>query len=209
MVTQRSLVAFLRDSSGAALLETVIVLNVLMLVLVAFIELGTAVNQWNLAAKAAQIGARLAATSDPVDSTLSAWTGLETDPPGQPITGGYDRDCRGDTAECTGGTFDLDALKRIVYGSDPQSCDGSPPTIGMCDVLASITPENVRIRYQFSGLGYSGRPGGPVPTITVSLTGMTVQFLLLGSFLGLDDLALPSFPVTIVGEDLSTSYDPE
>jgi hypothetical protein len=71
----------------------------------------------------------------------------------------------------------------------------------------------VNVDYTFTNLGYAGRPsgtgktGGPVPTITVSLTGLTFNFLLLGNLLGLGNIPIRPFPTTIVGEDLSTTYN--
>jgi hypothetical protein len=219
---------FVAEECGVSLVETLIVLNILVLIVVAFVEFGFAMNQWNLAAKATQVGARLATVSNPVDSSLSAWTGLGPDTttppfPGDPVTDSFNILCRGTTATCvlesgtySGGTptYDTNAMGRLIDGadydgSDPPHCDASGTRIGMCDVLPKIRPENVEVRYRFTGLGYAGRPGGPVPTITVSLTGLTFDFLLLGSLLGLDNqVDLPAFATTIVGEDLSTTYSP-
>lgn len=197
------------------MVELIIVINVVLLLLIAFIEFGVAMNQWNLAAKSVQVGARLASVSDPVDQDLSAYTGLETgSSPGDPIdqaSNDFTTTCQAGT--CPSGTYDAAAMNRLVFGSD-NACDATPPTIGMCDVFNPVAAGNVVVTYGFTGLGYAGRPsstgkaGGPVPTITVSLTGLTFNFLLLGGLLGLNTLPIPAFPVTMVGEDLSKSYNP-
>jgi hypothetical protein len=222
---------FAADQCGASLVQTLIVLNILVLIVAAFVEFGVAMNQWNLAAKATQVGVRLASVSNPVDSSLSAWTGLGPDSstapfPGDPVAESFNILCRGTTISSgtcalesgtySGGTptYNAAAMGRLIYGSDfnpsdpaDQNCDASGTRIGMCDVLPKIRPDNVEVRYQFTGLGYAARPGGPIPTITVSLTSLTFDFLLLGSLLGLDDqLDLPAFATTIVGEDLSTTF---
>src|SRR5258707_1319111 len=145
MVGARHFLALARDENGAAMIEMVIVINLVVLVIVAFVELSVAVNQWNLAAKAVQIGARLAAVSSPIDSSLVAWTGLsDTVNPGDPIpaNGGFDSVCSGATRRCTctgglGCTYDSDAMSRLVFGSDGVCTAASGTRIGMCDVLPS------------------------------------------------------------------------
>lgn len=218
---------FWRDQRGSAMIETVVVINLLLLMVIAFVEFAVVMNQWNLAAKATQVGVRLAAVSDPVDSALSLWDGLgpdDTTPPfpGDPIADSFDIVCAGKDASCTvsgtysGGTpaYNAAAMARLIDGSDSDEagfphCNASGTRLGMCDVLPRIRPENVNVRYQFTGLGYAGRPGGAVPTISVSLTGLQFDFLILGSLLGLDNrIDLPSFTTTIVGEDLSSSFTP-
>jgi len=53
-----------------------------------------------------------------------------------------------------------------------------------------------------AGLGYAGRPAGPVPTIRVSLQNMPFRFFFLGALLGFRDIQIPEVPTTITGEDL-------
>ena len=197
MVDVRHLFHFAREQGGGAMVETLIVLNVIVLIIAAFVEMGLAVNQWNLAAKAAQVGARLAAVSDSVDSSLSEWSGEVTDvvEPGDPIPAGQgfaDRICSGGNTSCTGGIYSADAMQHLVDR--------------MQQVLPRLTSDNVRVAYRFTGLGYAGRPGGPVPTITVSIVDVTFDFFILGRLLGLDALRMPEFSTTIVGEDMATTY---
>jgi len=72
-------------------IELVIALNVSLLTVIGFIEFSVAVNQWNLAAKAVQVGARLAAMPNPVDSAIDTWIGLTNGLVGDPITSDYDK----------------------------------------------------------------------------------------------------------------------
>ncbi len=73
---------------------------------------------------------------------------------------------------------------------------------GMCDFLSRITPANVVIVYQWTGLGYAGR-AGPVPTITISLQNLQFQFVPLRGLFG--DIAIPGLTTSITAEDLSSN----
>jgi hypothetical protein len=59
------------------------------------------------------------------------------------------------------------------------------------------------VAYQQTGLGFAGRPGGPVPTITVALQKMTFEFFFLDA-LGVK-IAMPAMTTTITAEDLCSS----
>jgi hypothetical protein len=65
-----------------------------------------------------------------------------------------------------------------------------------------ITPRNVVITYTQTGLGFAGRPGGPVPTITVQLQNIPFQFFFLGGLLGFANINIPPVTTTITGEDI-------
>ena len=75
---------------------------------------------------------------------------------------------------------------------------------GMCDVLPRISPSNVVIVYSQTGLGFADRPGGPAPTITVSLQNLSLQLLFLGGLLGLNELQMPAMITSITAEDMSS-----
>jgi hypothetical protein len=185
------------------------------------VEFGYLLFQWNSATKALQYGARMAAVSDPVWTELPTVT--DTGTPGGPWTANYNVTCTGTNATgsagtCTGTvpsgvsrTYSAVDMQRLVYGrGGGTTCgtigtDGDP---GMCDIFERITPENVNVTYSNTGLGFAGRPGGPVPTVTVTLTGLTYQFFALGALLGFGDVTLPDFKVTMTGEDLSAAAVP-
>src|SRR5262249_1098875 len=73
-----------------------------------------------------------------------------------------------------------------------------------CDIFPRITPANVKIVYAQTGLGYAGRPGGPMPTITVSLQNLPFQFFFLRGLMGFHDFQIPSSTVSLTAEDLSS-----
>jgi hypothetical protein len=195
-----------RDNSGASMVEFSIVAFLFFIFMGGLVDFSVGFYQWNSASKALQQGARLAATSDPVDSTLKNWMGGSGLTPGDPFPA-FTRECT--VGSCTGGTYDATAMNTIVYGRDlvcgPGNADNTP---GMCDVFSRIQPSNVKITYQQTGLGFAGRPGGPVPTITVELTGLTFNFVFLNGLMGFAPIPMPPMKTTATGEDMCSSAPP-
>src|SRR6266550_7383984 len=64
-----------RDQAGAVLVEVTIVMTIMLVFLLGSIEFLFVFYQWNAAAKAVQMGARIAAVSDPVAGGMN---GLST-----------------------------------------------------------------------------------------------------------------------------------
>lgn len=207
---------FLRDQHGAVMVEVTIMLSITLILVFGAIDFLLLFYQWNAAAKAVQIGARLAAVSDPVASGLNrisqAVVGASVAPgaamPNFVVT------CDGRTATCTcnGNAcrgikgYDGAAMNTIVFGRGSSSCSDakSGDGVGMCDIFSRITPTNVKIVYAQTGLGYAGRPGGPTPTITVSLQHLPFQFFFLRGLMGFHDLQIPASTVSLTAEDLSS-----
>jgi hypothetical protein len=106
-------------------------------------------------------------------------------------------------------------MNKIVCGRDNTSgaecvystqCQATSAYFrGMCDIFPSITAANVRIRYTQTGLGFAGRAGGPVPTITVSLQNLPFQFFFLNGFMGLQPRSILPASTTATGEVLSSA----
>jgi hypothetical protein len=170
------------------------------------LDFSLAFFQWNAASKALQQGARLASVSDPVSSDLGTLTGLEGGAaPGDPFPD-FVRVCNGASQSCSGGTYNAAAMNTLVYGRGQTTCgtSGADQYAGMCDIFWRIQPQNVVITYRQTGLGFAGRPGGPVPTITVELTGLTFSLPFLGSLLG-GPITMPPMRTTATGEDMSTT----
>jgi hypothetical protein len=76
----------------------------------------------------------------------------------------------------------------------------------MCNMFWAVTPETVRVTYEYTGLGYAGRPTGPVPTIRVEVVGIPFRFYFLGGLMGFDDIQIPGLASTVTGEDLSRTF---
>jgi hypothetical protein len=197
------------DCEGSAFLEFTLFVGAFFTVLFGIIDFTFAFYQWNSATKAVQLGARLAAVSNPVasDLTVANWdvVGYASGDV-VPLADGFTHVCSGATESCTDGTYDATAMDTIVFGRGNTACNGTPPNIGMCNIFWAIGPENVQVTYEYTGLGYAGRPTGPVPTIKVEVVGIPFQFTLLGSLLGFDDIEIPGLVSTITGEDLNRTF---
>jgi Flp pilus assembly pilin Flp len=207
---------FLRDQRGAVMVEVTIMLSITLILVFGAIDFLLLFYQWNAAAKAVQIGARLAAVSDPVPSGLNRLSQAVVSasvPPGAAMPN-FVVTCDGRTATCTcnGNAcrgmkgYDSAAMNTIIFGRGSSSCSDakSADVVGMCDIFPRITPANVKIVYAQTGLGYAGRPGGPMPTITVSLQNLPFQFFFLRGLMGFHDFQIPASTVSLTAEDLSS-----
>jgi hypothetical protein len=208
---------FLRDQRGAVLVEVTIMLSITLILVFGAIDFLLLFYQWNAAAKAVQIGARLAGVSDPVPSGLNSLSQAVVSAsvsPGAAMPN-FVVICDGRTATCicngVNGCrgikgYDRAAMNTIVFGRGSSSCSDakSGDGVGMCDIFPRITPANVKIVYAQTGLGYAGRPGGPTPTITVSLQDLPFQFFFLRGLTGFHDLQIPASSVSLTAEDLSS-----
>ena len=162
--------------------------------------------QWNKLVKASQIAGRLAAVSSPL-TDISA---LEFTPSGR-VMGDAMSDAAVSVAcgHGTGTTCEATALARLHQGSDGTCGTVTNGMIGVCDVAGFVPAANIRVTYSNGGLGYVGRAAGPVAIVTVSIHDIPFNFFMLDRVFALVGgsqaaLTLPSFPVTFVGEDLSS-----
>jgi len=187
------------------MVEAAMAMTLLLMLTLGFVDFGYAFYQWNAAAKAVQVGARMASVSPPV--APEAKTAGPTANPGDPIpAGNYSYECHGtgpSTGACTPGMFNLANFNRIYAGDDGVcgAVAGSRP--GMCDFFPRLRPQDVQITYVASGLGYQTRPGGAVPTIIVEIRpGLPFQFFFLGGLMGFANIDIPPMRSTVTGEDL-------
>jgi Flp pilus assembly pilin Flp len=217
-----SLRRLLRDESGGVLVEATLIAGLLIVLVLGSVDWLFAFYRWNAAGKAVQLGARIAAVSDPVATGLNGLSAdvvctgdptLPCDMPSFTVT------CLGNATSCTCTGFctgigaspalDQNALNTIVYGrgSNPPQCGGGGGIYfaGMCSMSPGLTPANVVVVYTHTapGIGYAPRAGGPVPTVQVSLQQVNFQF----SFLPFGPIPVrPSsaIPTTVTGEVLSS-----
>jgi len=208
---------FARDNNGGVLVEATIMMTIMFVLVLGSVDFLFAFYQWNEAAKAVQVGARIAAVSDPVAAGLhglSARVVSASLRPGSAMPS-FTVTCDGGTATCSCdgacigvGDYNATAMDTIVFGRGSMACGDatSSYTAGMCDIFSKITPTNVRITYTQpaapAGLGFAGRPGGPVPTIKISLQNMPFRFFFLGDLLGFRNIQIPGATTTMTGEDL-------
>jgi Flp pilus assembly pilin Flp len=210
----------LRDETGAALVEATVMMAIVLTFVLGSVDFLFAFYQWNAAAKAVEMGARIAAVSTPLanglnslsTSVLSSSLHLGDTMPSFTVTcnagGGGGCSCSGTCSGVSG--FNASALNDIVYGRGNAACGDATSfyDAGMCDIFRRIQPANVQIVYAQTGLGYAGRNGGPVPTITVSIQNLPFQFFFLGGLLGFANINMPGLQTTITGEDLSSVAPP-
>src|SRR5215475_4164362 len=208
---------FLRDQQGSVMVEVTIMLSIVLLLVLGAIDFLLLFYQWNAAAKAVQTGARLAAVSDPVAAGLnglSAAVVTAAVPPGAAMPK-FVITCNGRTGTCNCNPanvcrgvsgYDRAAMNTIVFGRGSSSCSDakSADQVGMCDIFPRITPANVKIVYTQTGLGYAGRPGAPMPTITLSIRNLPFRFYFLGGLIGFRNLHIPESTTSITAEDLSS-----
>lgn len=203
------------DTDGAVFLEFTVFAMFFFSLLFGIIEFSLAYYQWNAGTKAVQLGARLAAVSSPVVTELAVtnWD-LDDYEPGDIVPtdspDAFDIVCTGADQTCNDGAtpyaYDPGAMNTLVYGRGNSSCaEATAPNFGMCHLFSRVKPEHVKVTYTYTGLGYAGRPGGPVPTIRVELVDIPMQFMFFDALLGLNDYDIPGLASTVTGEDLSVS----
>ena len=138
-----------RDEDGGPLIEATIMIPILITFLLGGVDFLNAFQQWSAAAKAVEIGARIAAVSDPVASgfdnlALNAANNTTTTVgaamPAFTVTcdGGGTATCSC-TGFCTGvGSYSAAAMGLIVYGRDGNGKCGDATSeyfLGMCDIF--------------------------------------------------------------------------
>jgi Flp pilus assembly protein TadG len=209
-----SLIRFWRDEAGGPLLEAAIVVPVFLLFAFGSVDFLYGYYQWTAATKAVEVGARLAAVSDPVASGLntvpanavSATVLVGDQMPDFEVTCAS-ASCSCTRGTCTGyGTYSAAAMNTLVFGRGSAACNDATTyyNAGMCDILTQITAANVKVVYSQTGLGFAGRAAGPVPSVTVSLQGVNFHFLFLNGLLGFADFTMPPLSTTITGEGLTS-----
>lgn len=196
------------DTEGAAFLEFTVFAMFFFTFLFGIVEFTLAYYQWNAGTKAVQLGARLAAVSNPISNELAvpSWD-LAGYAPSEivAIEDGFNIVCTGAAGgSCSSGAYNASAMNTLVFGRGNNSCaEATGPNFGMCHLFSRVTPENVVVTYTYTGLGYAGRPGGPVPTIRVELVNIPMQFIFFDALFGLNDYDIPGLASTVTGEDLS------
>lgn len=215
-----------RNEAGAAMVEFSFAITALLVVLGGVVDFLLAFWQWNSAMKAVQIGARIAAVSNPVAGGLTALsTTVSGGQTGQPFPvdglgplvcdGATQACCLGPATSCaagssvTGISYDATAMNWIVYGRGATSCvtATTPYNMGMCQLLSMLrqplSRANVMIEYRMTGLGYQGGP--PIPTISIWLKNVNYSYFFIGGLLKFANIAMPTPKISITGEDLSSS----
>lgn len=196
-MTKRVRRSFLGDDRATTLVEFTLIAPLLFLLTFGIAEFGVIFYQFQSLNAATALAARMAATRGPVIIGIP--------------------DCGVGTTVPTGSFCSFDPNSRTW---NPLTCAGSattpaPSTPGTaCDVtlmnrivaeMQLVYPQmklaNLNVTFGPSGLGFQGA-GKPVPTVTVTISGVTANFIALGAF-GLSNITLPPFTTTLPAEDLS------
>jgi len=186
-----------RDRQGGSSVEFAIVAFLFFTAVLGVVDFARALWQWNLAAKATQIGVRVAVVSDLAARNLRIFDGTNAAPIGLPVPVGA---LSPNPVLCARGGCGaaLDAL-------DPALLDGAAFARIVAAMRAfdrRIGADNVVVEYRHVGLGLAGNPYGPDvdPIVTVRLRGMSFAFAAV-AFLGLPPLAMPDFRASLPVED--------
>lgn len=197
-----SFARFAKEQSGSTAAEFAMIVPVFLLFLLGIIDVGRFIWAVNENEKAAQIGARWAVATDLICDGLEGWSfALNQSPPitqgsqvpqsafpGVSFAGGAATAC-----QCAPGgtcsfplTADTVAFQRLV-----NRINQIQPRVG---------PNNVRVDYSWSGLGYAGDPNGPdvSPTVTVTIGQIGFRPLFLAGFIS---LGIPGAQYSLTMED--------
>jgi Flp pilus assembly protein TadG len=208
----------IRDEHGSVLVEVSVMIPIIFIFVLGLVDFLNAFQQWNASTKAVEVGARLAAVSDPIASGLTSMAtaavtgsvGAGDPMPAFRVTcDGSTATCTCSSGTCTGmGSYSATAMNTLIYGRGKTACSTTTTYYfaGMCNFMGSITASNVKVIYSQTGLGYAGRSDGPVPTVTVKLNNnLPFKFFFLGGLMSFADINIPSQSTTITGEALSST----
>lgn len=192
------------NKAGSVSISASLLIGTFIILIGGGLELIFSYWQTNTMQHAAKHGSRIAITSAPVAMELATMTGMESGAnPGDPMSD-YKIVCSGKTSSCNRGGFDQSAFNKIFYGRDEDgSCAATTDQRrGLCDIFANLTPDNVTITYEDSGLGRAGSPPDLMPLVTIEILDVEKDYL----FLDLMSSALGSTTLTAramsIAEDL-------
>jgi Flp pilus assembly protein TadG len=179
----------LKSERAATAAEFGLVLPLLILLLLAIIDSGRFMWEWNRAEKATQAGVRYAVVTDPVLNGLYGYSfsisgGI---PQGSAVpTSSFDTaTCDNSTCSCLPGGGFCSATSRNATAFTNL-------VTRMSQMYPQITAANVQIQYKNVGLGFAGDPDGPdvSPLVTVRLRGLTfhpITCLVFACSIGMPD----------------------
>jgi Flp pilus assembly pilin Flp len=206
----RKFPAFFRNQAGGTAAEFALVVPLAIIFLLGIIDVGRLMWTWNMAEKATQMGVRYAVVADYVAPSIASQTFV-----------GQSGLTQGDVVPITAyGTTTCDkppaaAIRCSCAGICPW---GASPAVGpatgspaknpytrifdrMHAIMPELTPENIKVLYQPSGIGFAGDPNGSdiAPLVTVQLTDVSFTPMVFQLFGG--SITLPDFRASLTLED--------
>jgi hypothetical protein len=193
---------FRRSHSGSALTEGLIVFPIVILAISVCVEFGYMMYQWNLAAKAMQLGVRKLVVSEPLTPDFYTVFAFDDTKAGQLIDAdaAVISQCGANTGVACNDDNDKNSLHRLVYGS----LDDGENWPGLRNYFPKLEEGQIRVIYEKSGLGFEGRPGGPVVTVRMEIDRDAVDFPVVGQLLNGIGITFPPFTVSATSEDLTS-----
>jgi TadE-like protein len=208
---------FWHDNTGSVLVAYTLLLPLFLLVTLGAVDAAYVLYEDDLANKAAYVGARTAAISDPVAQLITApatlnYTAANS---GQAcynfVTGAAAKDANGNPIcpSITSVTCTSTGCSPNTYGFDSTAFTNI--FNAMQKIFPRLQARHVTISYEGNGSGFSGRPNGLPMDITVQITGMSHQFFFIPRllpFFGIvfpAALSIPSYSSTMQSEDMVTN----
>ena len=202
--------AFMRDRNGAGAAEFALILPLFLIILLGTIDAGRFAWDFNRAAKATQIGARWAVATDIIPggdeadglknySFSISGEAIQGDPVDNTAFPGVYCDSSGGTVTCNcKGTCNFAIDVTTEAQADWDNLLGR-----MRRIYPMIQSDNLRIDYDWSGLGFAGDPHGPdvAPLTTVTLKGMQFNPITLLLFDGTIGIPESSYSLTMEDGD--------
>jgi Flp pilus assembly protein TadG len=185
-----------RCERGASMVEFALTFPLVLVLVFATLDLGFMFFEWNAASKATQFGARQASVSGPVA------TGLTTVPYDSTQMGKFCKDPATGTNQTSTTGLALCPSYNVVCTANASSggtcIDGTNPPYAFDEaafqtvmtrmqgifIVSPLRREHIEIRYQTSGLGFVGRPGGLPVIVTVSLRCKSFGLFMIDALLG-------------------------
>jgi hypothetical protein len=194
----RLILRFCRSQAGATSAEFALILPLLLIFIFGIIDAGRAMWLWNQAEKATHLGARYAVATNVIPEGLATYDFA--------IDGGLSQGADIPRSSFGGATC-------TSSGCACRSGEVCPPlgtfrdadfnllVARMQRVMPEIAPENVRVDYDYSGIGFAGDPNAPdvAPIVTVSLTGLA--FRPITALVFPVSVPMPSFAASLTLED--------
>ena len=173
------------DRTAASAAEFALVLPLLLVFIFGIIDVGRLMWEWSRAEKATQMAVRYATVTDVVPSGLASYdfTTQSGVLQGAPVSSAL---FPGVT--CTGTTTTAACTCKGTCGF-PLTANATAfkNIVARMNVMESrITPDNVVIDYDYSGLGFAGNPYGPdvAPIVTVRIRNMKFESVISKLFGG-------------------------
>lgn len=176
----RHLRAFCHGSTGAAMVETVLVFPIFLFVTAGFFEMCFFYWQMNmLNAGLAQVTRSIALLPPGAPGFDAALTSFLAANGAAPVS----VSCGAGTAACS-----AEVTGRLLTGSD-ANCDSTGTRVGLCDFVRDLTAENLRLTYVIREYIAGTRPIARTQ-VQLDIVGYTIRLPVIGSALGFETVTV-------------------